>query len=60
MGGDFENVGCCEMSPSKRSIRFLYRNPDNVFDSYFYISLKDLEDVIRGHRKTATLWRPKE
>jgi hypothetical protein len=58
MGESFENVGVAEMASSRRSIRFLYRNSD--FESYFYCSVKDLENLLSGRKKTATLWKPKQ
>jgi hypothetical protein len=60
LGATFDLIGILELSSSKRSIRFLFKNPGSLSDDYFYVSLKDLQDVLEGRKKTATLWKPKE
>ena len=58
LGNRFDNRGVVSMAASKRSLRIELR--DIPFSSPYYISIKDLEAVLKGHKKTATIWMPKE
>lgn len=55
----FENVGVVYMASTKRSLKIEYNSDESVFTREGYVSIKDLEDVIKGHKKTATIWKPK-
>lgn len=58
LGDKFDNRGVIVMASSKRSLRIELR--DMPFSCPYYVSIKDLEAVLKGHKKSATIWMPKE
>lgn len=54
---DFEDVGTIEKASTERSLRIDLK--DNPFTCPYYVSIKDLESVIRGTSKTVTVWSVK-
>jgi hypothetical protein len=56
----FESVGVCFIGSSGKSLRFEIRDPDRIFLDIYYLSLKDLEDVLKKRKATATLVKLKE
>lgn len=52
----FENVGVMELAASKRSLKGILNDlPFTTFKHEFYVSIKGLEDVIAGRKKTVTV-----
>ena len=61
MGNSFDVVGVAILSSSKRSIRLEIKDdPSTLFYKRFYVGVKDLEAVLRGRKKTATIYILKE
>jgi len=61
LGNTFKIVGVAELSSTKRSVRLkLSHMPNTVFTEYLYVSCKDLEDLLKGHKKTGTIYVLKE
>ena len=57
MGNSFDVVGVAILSSSKRSLRLEIKDSQhNVFTEYFYVSVKDIEAVLNGRKKTATIY----
>lgn len=56
MGHGFENVGIMELSKGKRSLKItLNELPFTSFSHIFYVSVKNVEEVIKGHKKNVTI-----
>lgn len=51
---DFENVGVLKLSSSERSYKLEY-----LGFIVAYVSVKDVEAVRQGKKKTATIWKVK-
>lgn len=57
----FETAGVALLTSTKKSVKFELKSPDRYFDPKpYYVSVRDLEDLVNGHKQTVTLWRPKE
>ena len=57
MGNSFEVVGVILMASSKRSLKIELNDlPFTTFKHNAYVSIKDVEAVIAGRRKTDTIW----
>jgi hypothetical protein len=52
---DFLRVGICFIGPSGKSLKFEIDDPGRVFTDIYYLSLKDLDDVLGKRKQTATL-----
>ena len=60
---DFENVGIVELAPSKKSLRIILNDlPFTTFTHTFYFSVKNTEELLKGHKKNVTIVmvKPKE
>lgn len=56
LGSSFENVGIMEMAASKRSLKIKLNDlPFTTFTHTFYVSVKNVEELIRGRKKTVTV-----
>jgi len=56
MGHGFERVGLMELAKSKRSLKItLNKLPFSIFTETFYVSVKNIEEVIAGHKKNVTV-----
>ena len=54
MGNRFLTSGIVEMASSKRSLKIEMVNRNGKD----YVSIKDIQNLIAGHKKTVTIWRP--
>ena len=54
MGNRFKTTGTIEMASSKRSLAIEIVNRWGKD----YVSIKDIQDLIAGRKKTVTIWRP--
>ena len=53
----FENCGVAELASTGRSLKIQYEPDHSTFSEPFYISLKDLDDLRAGKKKTVTPFR---
>lgn len=61
MGETFITVGVAILSSTKRSVRLeLSAMPNTTFTEYIYISVNDLEALLNGRKKTATIYKLKD
>lgn len=56
----FVKCGVCLIAPTGRSLRLELNDPNQVFTEIYYVSLKDLEDVLQGRKQTATIIKPEK
>ncbi len=54
MGNRFSTSGTVTIASSKRSLAIEIVNRHGKD----YVSIKDIQDLIAGHKKTITIWRP--
>lgn len=60
MGSSFEVVGVLLIASSRRSLKIELNDlPFTTFKHDAYVSIKDVEDLLRGRKKTATIWMRK-
>ena len=60
---DFQTVGVIVRASTGRSLKIeLTDLPFTTFNHNFYVGINALEDVLNGHKKTATIYmvKPKE
>lgn len=56
MGSSFEVVGVMELAASKKSLKITLNDlPFTTFKHTAYVSVKGVEDVLRGLKKTVTV-----
>jgi len=52
----FEDVGFMELAKSKRSLKITLNDlPFTSFTHIFYVSVKNTEEVMAGHKKNVTI-----
>lgn len=51
----FEPAGVLFIASSKRSLKLEIRDSNRVFQSDYYISIKDVENVLNGKKQTAQI-----
>lgn len=56
LGDSFAVAGTVSLAASKKSLAV---EMVNLWGKY-YVSVKDIQEVISGHKKTATIWIPKK
>jgi len=56
----FESVGYIEIAPSKKSLRLKITPESSIFEDTYYINLDSMEQLLKGHRKEATIFQRKE
>jgi len=56
----FEIVGTAELSSTKRSVRMKITPVYSILDEYYYVGIKDLEAVLNGRKKWATIYVGRE
>jgi len=52
---EFEAAGIMFIASSKRSLKLEIRDKTRVFMDAYYVSIKDVQDVLNGRQKTAQL-----
>ena len=54
----FDNVGTVSLAFSGKSLSVELRN--NPFTCPYFVSKKEVEEILEGKRKSAVIWMPKE
>lgn len=53
---NFDNVGVIEIAPSGKSLRIVLNDlPFTTFTHTFYVSVKNTELLLKGHKKNVTI-----
>ena len=60
LGSDFEIVGTASLSSTGRSVRLKIMPAYSIFEDYYFVSVSDLEKILRKHKKTGTIYTLKD
>lgn len=56
LGHGFDDVGIMELAASKKSLKITLNDlPYTTFTHVFYVSAKNVEAVLNGHKKNVTI-----